>query len=56
MRNARTMNEIGRAEDLGMLDITERGREIQAKLGSLMEDNPETGRFRVARDIFTDPE
>ena len=31
-------------------------REIESKLPSLMEDNPQTGRFRVARDIFTDPD
>jgi benzoate/toluate 1,2-dioxygenase alpha subunit len=43
-------------EELKMLDIARGGRKIQARLGSMMEDDPESGRFRVARDIFTDPD
>jgi len=39
-----------------MLDYVGNLREIESKLPSLMEDNPQTGRFRVARDIFTDPD
>jgi benzoate/toluate 1,2-dioxygenase alpha subunit len=39
-----------------MLDYVGNLREIESKLPSFMEDNPQTGRFRVARDIFTDPD
>ena len=39
-----------------MLDYIGNLNEIQGRLGSLMEDNPETGHYRVARDIFTDPD
>ena len=39
-----------------MLDYVGNAREIEGKLGSFMEDDPEKGRFRVARDIFTDPD
>ena len=39
-----------------MLDYVGNIREIEGKLGSFMEDDPEKGRFRVARDIFTDPD
>src|SRR3954470_6136733 len=39
-----------------MLDYVGNLREIESRLPSFMEDNPQTGRFRVARDIFTDPE
>jgi hypothetical protein len=50
------MNEEIWVEDRRMLDIAQHNHRVEAKLGSAMEDNPETGRFRVARDIFTDPE
>ena len=39
-----------------MLDYVGNLREIESRLPSFMEDDPQTGRFRVARDIFTDPE
>src|SRR5215217_1294480 len=39
-----------------MLDYIGNLREIEGRLPSLMEDDPESGRFRVARDIFTDPD
>ena len=39
-----------------MLDYIGNLNEIQGRLGSLMEDDPETGHYRVARDIFTDPD
>src|SRR5215216_2039884 len=39
-----------------MLDYVGNIREIESKLGTFMEDDPQTGRFRVARDIFTDPD
>src|SRR5215207_5056082 len=39
-----------------MLDYVGNLREIESKLPSFMEDDPQTGRFRVARDIFTDPD
>src|SRR4051794_3037087 len=39
-----------------MLDYVGNLREIESRLPSFMEDDPQTGRFRVARDIFTDPD
>jgi len=38
-----------------MLNYVENLRWLEEKLGSFIEDSAETGHFRVARDIFTDP-
>ena len=39
-----------------MLDYVANHREIESRLDTYLQDDPETGRFRVARSIFTDPE
>ena len=39
-----------------MLDYISNVREIENKIGSFMEEDAEKGHFRVARDIFTDPD
>ncbi len=38
-----------------MLNYVENLRGLEEKLGSFIEESAETGHFRVARDIFTDP-
>jgi benzoate/toluate 1,2-dioxygenase subunit alpha len=39
-----------------MLDYVGNIREIEGRLDSLMQDDPEKGTYRVARNIFTDPD
>ena len=42
-----------------MLDVITKGADLdilRAKIDSAFEEDPQKGHFRVARDIFTDPE